>query len=104
MSKTSINLLKRIDPLYFYDQFLSKGVYPDGRETVQFCPISIEQNFDTKSYGSAYINQGAASVMCNVNLSVGPVSDDPPIVFDLVSLECVDSVIFFYYLKFLIFI
>lgn len=89
----SADLLKKIDPLYYFDQFLSEGVYPDGRETVQFRSLSIEQRVGLNGYGSAYVQQGGACVSCNVNLSVALDSDEPSIVFDLIALECIDSVI-----------
>lgn len=91
---TNVDLLKKIDPFYYFDQFLSEGVYPDGRETVQFRSLSIEQRLGSKNYGCAYVHQGGAFVTCDVNLSVAPDSDESPIVFELISLECVDTVIF----------
>lgn len=85
-------LLKKINPLNYFDQFISEGVYSDGRDIVNFRPISIQQHVNSKVHGSAYVQQGGASVSCMVTVSVAPDSDEPPIVYDFKSLDCIPSV------------
>uniref|UniRef100_A0A915D389 Ribosomal RNA-processing protein 43 n=1 Tax=Ditylenchus dipsaci TaxID=166011 RepID=A0A915D389_9BILA len=60
-------LLKKIDPEQYFDQFIGESVYPDGRDTSQF----------------------RASVSCTCNLSVAPDSDEPLILYELNWLECI---------------
>ncbi|KAI1724071.1 dip2/Utp12 family domain-containing protein [Ditylenchus destructor] len=86
---SSGELLKKIDPEQYYDQFVSEGVYPDGRCTSQFRPFSVEFSVDRAACGSALVQQGGASVSCACNVSVAPYSNEPPIVYDLSWLECI---------------
>ncbi|KAI1712197.1 dip2/Utp12 family domain-containing protein [Ditylenchus destructor] len=86
---SSGELLKKIDLEQYYDQFVSEGVYPDGRCTSQFRPFSVEFSVDRAACGSALVQQGGASVSCACNVSVAPYSNEPPIVYDLSWLECI---------------
>ncbi|KAH7730909.1 Protein EXOS-8 [Aphelenchoides avenae] len=82
-------LLKKIDAANYFEQFISEGVYPDGRDTAQFRPITIEQSVDPKVYGSSYVKQGGSCVSCSVMPSLAPASTEPAIVYELKSLEIV---------------
>lgn len=42
MKADNVELLKRMDPAQFYEQFLAEGVYPDGRELTRFRHTIIE--------------------------------------------------------------
>jgi exosome complex RNA-binding protein Rrp42 (RNase PH superfamily) len=39
---SSGEILKKIDPIHYFEQFLPEGIYPDGRNTCQFRPLSVE--------------------------------------------------------------
>lgn len=36
------DVLKKIDPIEYFDRFLSEGLYPDGRDIGESRPIKIE--------------------------------------------------------------
>jgi len=82
------DLLKRVDPKRYFDQFLSAKIYPDGRATDEHRPFRLDVGVEKeKAHGSALVQQSGACVTCSVGLSVAPVSDEPAILFDLGAVE-----------------
>jgi len=85
-------LLKRVDPKHYFDQFLSAKIYPDGRSTVEHRPFRLDVGVEKKAHGFALVQQSGACVTCSVGLSVAPVSDKPAILFELEAVEDVSKV------------
>jgi len=85
-------LLKRVDPKRYFDQFLSSKIYPDGRSIVEHRPFSLDVGVKKKAFGSALVQQSGACVTCSVELSVAPVSDEPAILFYVEAVEDIPKV------------
>jgi hypothetical protein len=45
-----VELLKRLDPEHYFEEFLSEGVYPDGRQLTQFRDAIIDCGGSTGGY------------------------------------------------------
>ncbi|VDK78155.1 unnamed protein product [Litomosoides sigmodontis] len=69
------DLLKLCDPTAYYNQFLSESIYPDGRSISCFRSILLRMGVDGKSAGSSFARQGGATVTCNIEALLAPVSD-----------------------------
>uniref|UniRef100_A0A914E4M2 Ribosomal RNA-processing protein 43 n=1 Tax=Acrobeloides nanus TaxID=290746 RepID=A0A914E4M2_9BILA len=91
LSLASGELLKKFDPQKYFDQFLSEGVYPDGRPVSQFRESNVKTSVDRESDGSSYVQQGGACVSCTVNLSVAISSSEPGVLFTIESLGSVSE-------------
>uniref|UniRef100_A0A183BTX1 Ribosomal RNA-processing protein 43 n=1 Tax=Globodera pallida TaxID=36090 RepID=A0A183BTX1_GLOPA len=94
MSATStsdnIALLKRLEPAQFYEQFLSEGCYPDGRDIAKHRPTVIHYGGVTGGHqSSAYVQQAGAHVSCAVQLSLAPDSDDALFRWELQAMDSV---------------
>ncbi|OZC08438.1 hypothetical protein X798_04498 [Onchocerca flexuosa] len=74
------DLLKLCDPTAYYNQFLSESIYPDGRSINSFRPILLRMGVNGRSSGSSFARQGGATVTCNIEALLAPVSDAPIIV------------------------
>lgn len=92
MASITGEILKKIDAPRYFEQFLSEGVYPDGRDTSQFRAVSIERSVDARAYGSAYVQQNGACVLCTTNLSIAPASNEVAIHWEIDALECIPKV------------
>ncbi|VIO92733.1 Uncharacterized protein BM_BM11093 [Brugia malayi] len=69
------DLLKLCDPTAYYNQFLSEAIYPDGRSINSFRPILLRMGVNERSAGSSFARQGGATVTCNIEALLAPVSD-----------------------------
>ncbi|CAG9529484.1 unnamed protein product [Cercopithifilaria johnstoni] len=74
------DLLKLCDPTAYYNQFLSESIYPDGRSISCFRSILLRMGISGRSAGSSFARQGGATVTCNIEPLLAPVSDAPIIV------------------------
>jgi len=63
-------LLKSLDSRGYYSRFLAVGLYPDGRETHQFRPISIQLNVVRRAFASAMVRIGYATAICSIDVIV----------------------------------
>ncbi|CAI4231415.1 unnamed protein product [Auanema sp. JU1783] len=62
-------LLKLCDPVAFYDKFLAKSIYPDGRSIESFCPISFKRGV-SGGIGSSLVRQGGVTVSCSADANI----------------------------------
>uniref|UniRef100_A0A914I4T0 Ribosomal RNA-processing protein 43 n=2 Tax=Globodera rostochiensis TaxID=31243 RepID=A0A914I4T0_GLORO len=86
----NIALLKRLEPAQFFEQFLSEGCYPDGRDIAKHRPTVICYGGVTGGHqSSAYVQQAGAHVSCAVQLSLAPDSDDALFRWELQAMDSV---------------
>uniref|UniRef100_A0A915PUY3 Ribosomal RNA-processing protein 43 n=1 Tax=Setaria digitata TaxID=48799 RepID=A0A915PUY3_9BILA len=74
------DLLKLCDPVAYYNQFLLESIYPDGRSISSFRPILLRMGISGSSAGSSFARQGGATITCNIEALLAPVSDAPILV------------------------
>jgi len=84
-------ILRKIDPQRYFEQFLSEGVYPDGRDCRQHRPINVETGVDRHASSSSFVRQDGTNILCSAQLSIAPDNSEPSISFEIEVLENVES-------------
>ncbi|KJH46431.1 hypothetical protein DICVIV_07505 [Dictyocaulus viviparus] len=69
-------------PMAYYDQFITEGIYPDGRSISAFTTLSFKLGA-WGGVGSSLIRQGGAAVSCHVQASLALCHDGPLITHEV---------------------
>jgi exosome complex RNA-binding protein Rrp42 (RNase PH superfamily) len=92
MESLNAELLKKVHPRRYFEQYLADGLYPDGRTVTEHRPFRLDLGVEKQAYGSSLVQQSGACVSCAVSLSVAPQSDEPAVLFELEATERVPTV------------
>uniref|UniRef100_A0A7E5A1N2 RNase_PH domain-containing protein n=1 Tax=Panagrellus redivivus TaxID=6233 RepID=A0A7E5A1N2_PANRE len=78
---TSGAVLKKCDPVAYYDEFLVNRVFPDGRDVEQYRPISISPGVNWKHHRSVIVEHGDIVISLTGKLSLHRDNDEPNLKF-----------------------
>ena len=74
---TSAAVLKKCDPVAFYDPFLLDGALPDGRDVKSYRPVNIRPGTNWKQHRSVIVEHGDVLISITGKLILERDNDSP---------------------------
>ncbi|PAV68394.1 hypothetical protein WR25_09748 isoform F [Diploscapter pachys] len=89
---TSVEIFKLCDSLAYFDKFLSKGIYEDGRPIDSFTKLTFKRG-TCGGAGSGLVRQGGGTVFCSIHPSICMNHDGPLIIFEIDKSDEIDQAV-----------
>lgn len=80
MASSDINVLRQLNPVDYYREFIKNGVRADGRSFSDLRRVAVGtgDHSTSSAYGSSLAHIGETKVSCNVSVLVGTPSQQNP--------------------------
>ncbi|PAV65699.1 hypothetical protein WR25_17217 isoform B [Diploscapter pachys] len=88
----SVEIFKLCDSLAYFDRFLSKGIYEDGRPIDSFTKLTFKRG-TCGGAGSGLVRQGGGTVFCSIHPSICMNHDGPLIIFEIDKPDEIDQAV-----------